>query len=341
MKLRQTVFSKAVSDLPYSRATNVGSTRSFLWVSCWLLVATGCSTGPYPDDWAPLPGVVEPRCADLKGSYENYGVQDDGARITLASVLFRDKGTSESLRFYEQLAVSHLSFDHLEDGGFVVSAWVGEELLMKRSLSPAQLPCEEGNLTYRDEEWYLGGVAPFLPVAGRSSIARSLSRASDGSMVVENREISVGAAVVVPLAVKRRYWYRFLQTAADPSHRYDNEDRPRGVRATAKPAYRLLPPEDAEKWSGYGIASGCLSRVTKSGKPAEGKALSALGGRSTQSFLLGNRDGSIWVSGTVVGSNWIPVTHDLRIEKQHWHPPWVSDHYVLCLLEKGYVWEEV
>lgn len=108
--------------------------------------------------------------------------------------------------------VSHVTFDHQEDNNLVVKAWVGDKFLTERLLTAAQLPCREGRIVYQDTSWDVGGIAPLFPAAAHSSVDRVISLAADGSLVVENKEFSVGAFVVIPLAVKARYWYRFSPT---------------------------------------------------------------------------------------------------------------------------------
>jgi hypothetical protein len=40
------------------------------------------------------------------------------------------------------------------------------------------------------------------------------------------------------------------------------------------------------------------------------------------------------------GGSYIPATHGLQIEKPHWQPSSAADRYVICLLRKGYRWED-
>jgi hypothetical protein len=245
------------------------------------------------------------------------------------------------MKDYELRAVSHLTLDHRDGNDLVIKAWVGDELLMERLLTASQLPCREGHVIYHRTEWYFGGIAPFFPVIAHSSIDHLISLASDGSLVMQNHEFSKGAATVVPLAVKTEYWYRFPPTPPNSPSLINKDTRPRGVRTETTPAYRLLPPEDAPEWSGYKEAGACLDQAYMSEDIPDAHALALLRGRSTQAFIVQNgRDGALSQNGTVVGNNWIPATHSLQVEKQHWQSPAVADRYVICLLKKGYRWEE-
>lgn len=317
------------------------SARLFLWSYFCLICAAGCSTNPYPDNWpSPVPAPASP-CPDLTGSYENFGLWDDGDRILLASLFFSLGSNEPLIKNYELLAVSHVTLDHQRNNDLVVRAWVGDEPLMERQLPAAQLPCREGRIVFQDGSWGMDGVAPFLPVVYHSSVDRLLFLASDGSLVMENHEFTKGAVILIPVAAKTQYWYRFLRVSPDSPGQPNDVNRPQGVRAGSAPVHRLLPPEDAPAWSGYAQAGACLDQASRSQNAPDAQALASLGGRSTQSFILQDgRGGALLQHGTVIGSDWVPATHELRVEKQHWDSPSVADRYVICLFQKGYRWEQ-
>lgn len=166
-------------------------------------------TTPYPDDWSRTVTNTASQCPDLTGSYENHGLADDGDQIALSSILF----TSSPNQTLMEDWVSHVTFDRRDDNNLVVKAWVGDKLLTERLLTASQLPCREGHLVYHNTEWYVGGMAPFFPAIVHSSIDHLISLAADGSLVMENKDFAMGAFVVIPLAVKSRWWYRFPPTS--------------------------------------------------------------------------------------------------------------------------------
>ena len=316
------------------------SARLIVWAFACLTCLGGCAVAPYPESW---PGPVTTplsQCPDLTGSYENFGLWDDGDRIILAGLFF-PLGKNEPLqKNYELSAVSHVTLEHQSNNDLVVRAWVGDEQLMERQLPASQLPCREGRIVFHDPSWGLDGVAPFLPVAYHSSVDRLLFLASDGSLVMQNNEFTAGAVIVIPVAAKAEYWFRFLRVSPGSPGQRDDVDRPRGVRTGTAPEYRLLPPEGAPAWSGYSQAEACLEQASKSEDAPDAQALASLGGRSAQAFIVQDgRGGALLPNGNVMGNDWIPATHELRVEKQHWEPLSTADRYVICLLRKGYRWE--
>jgi len=314
--------------------------RLFLWGFGCLICAAGCATTPYPDNWPGPVTTPASQCPDLTGSYENFGLWDDGDRIMLAGLFFPLAHNEPLSRNFELSAVSHLTLEHQGNNDLVVRAWVGDEQLMERQLPASQLPCREGRIVFHDGSWGLDGVAPFLPVAYHSSVDRLLFLASDGSLVMENHEFTKGAVIVIPVAAKAQYWFRFLRVSPDSPGQSTDVNRPRGVRTTTTPEYRLLPPEGAPAWSGYSQAGACLDQASRSEDTPDAQALAPLRGRSTQAFIVQDgRGGALLQQGSVIGDDWIPATHGLRVEKQHWEPPSVTDRYVICLLQKGYRWE--
>jgi hypothetical protein len=241
---------------------------------------------------------------------------------------------------YERKAVTHITFDYRGDNDLVVKAWVNNQLLMERLLTASQISCHEGRNVYHDTSRGLDGVPPFLPVFHHTDTDRLLSLASDGSLVMENHEVSIGVAIVIPFLVKAKYWFRFPRASHGSSGQKNDGNRPQGVRTGTAPAYRLLPPEGSSRWSGYEDAGACLDQAAESSETPDPHALALLGGRSTQAFILQDgKDGVLSQNGSMIGDNWIPTTHELRVEKQHWRSPSVTDRYVLCLIAKGYRWD--
>lgn len=330
--------SARVESLPLPRPTALRlSVTSLLWPGFFLFLA-GCVTNPYPADWAPILADGRTDCASLAGFYENFGTWDDGDPVAMATIFFPLRAAEPLLLNYERLAVTRLSITLAQDSAVDVRAWVGDDLLLERRLDPAEVECRGQQLALHDSSWQVAGVAPFLPVLGRSSVERLMGRTSDGSLVIENHEFSAGAVVVVPMAVKARYWFRFAPSVASPAT-VGAPELPRGVRREPPPVQVLVPPTGSPDWSGYGQATECLARAAEGWTGTDDRHLALLEGRSTQSFILQNLQGSLAPHGIVRGNDWLPASHDLRVEKQHRESPQLADRYVLCLLGKGYRWE--
>lgn len=310
-----------------------------------LLSITGCMTTPYPGDWSRTVHKTASQCPDLTGSYENIGLWANGSadddKAMLARVFFPVRPTEPLMKYHELQAVSHVTFVDRGDDGAVVKAWVGDELLIERNLTSLQLPCREGRRVYHDASWDVGGAPPVLLVVARTSSDRLISLAADGSLVMENIEFSMGAVWFIPVAAKARTWYRFPRTSPDTPSLHSDRNSPHGVRSGTAPAYSLLPPEGRPKSPGYSDGTACLDQERGKDVMPDPQALPMLGGRSTQSFIIQyGRDGSLNPEGRHDGRTWVPATHSLRIEKLHWQPPSVADRYVICLLSKGYQWED-
>lgn len=302
---------------------------------------SGCATSPYPENWPANVSATPLQCPDLTGSYENFGNWSDGDRFVLARLFFPLGPSDPLMNNYELLAVSHVTIDRRGDDSHAIKAWVGNELLMERVLAVSELKCLDGRYIYHDTSLGIDGVAPFLPVFHHSSIDRLFSVATDGSLIIENHEFTMGVGIVIPLAVNAKYWYKFPRTSP-VSPGFDNNDNiPRGVRTGTAPVIRLLPPEGAPKWSGYKDAGACLDLAAESEEKPDPQAMMMLEGRTTQAFIVQDgMNGKLLQHGSVVGSNWIPTTHRLRIEKQYWESPSITDRYVVCLLNKGYQWDK-
>jgi hypothetical protein len=270
--------------------------------------------------------------------YENFGVWDNGDRVDLASLFF-PLTINEPLELnYERLAVTRLSITVPDHTRLAIKAWVEDELLFERQLTGEQFECRQQYLVLHASNWGLNSIF-ILPIVYRTSVEHLLSRAQDGALIIENHELSGGAVAVVPIGLKAQYWYRFESSPATRSPA-DIAKLPRGVRQHPLRVQVLRPPADAPDWSGYDQAKKCLTRASQTRDDPMFSDRSSLGGRSTQAFLLQTREDVLVPHGIVQGNNWHPATHDLRIEKQHREAPELADRYVLCLLRKGYRWDD-
>jgi len=304
-----------------------------------VLVLTGCTANPYPADWSPLLQQAAADCVSLDGSFENFGVWDDGDQVVLADLFFPLKISEPRLYHYERLAVTRLTLAVGVQSALAIQAWVGDDLLFERQIARDEFDCVDGQLVLHNSDWQFGGVPPFLPVLARSSVERRLFRSADGALIMENHEFSAGALAVVPIAFKASYWFRFERS---PEILPDSAVvmLPGGVRQQPVSIQVLLPPVDAPDWSGYDQAVACLATARSAGRQSAPVASDLLQGRSTQAFLLQAGDGTLVPHGIVNGNDWHPATHDLRIEKQHRENPATSDRYVICLLNRGYRWDD-
>lgn len=315
----------------------VVATSCAAWLTCLLLLA-GCATSPYPADWAPPLHGTGTDCAGVPGRFENIGRWDNGDPIAMAHLLFPVQLSEPGMLNYERFAVTSVSIAFRDETTLDIEAWVRDELLFERQLAGEEFECLQGQLALHTSSWGLNSVM-FLPVVYRTSVEHLLSRAEDGALIVENHELSGGAVAVVPIGAKARYWFRFEPSPAARAPA-DVARLPRGVRAQSTPAQVLRPPDDAPDWSGHGRAKECLKQASDDSETPVLADASLLKGRSTQAFVLQNIDGVLVPNGIVRGRDWLPATHELRVEKQHREPPELTDRYVLCLLAKGYRWDD-
>jgi len=303
-----------------------------------LTIVSGCVNSPYPAGWPDPAPVAENTCYPLLGSFMNTGESSEALEAVLAPIFFPVGIHEQLLVNYELNAVSTLTFEVLENGTQTVRAWVGGELYRERQLDADQLVCEAGRLVYRDVSWHMQGIAPFLPVVYRTSIDHSLIPAMDGSLLMENRELSAGTALVVPVGLKARYWFRF-RPAGSVVPDEDLSSLPGGLREPTGPARHLEPPTDARPWTGYNDAQQCIEHAVGTRGEPDPRAAQLLAGRDTQDFFVqSGRDNALVPMGSVVGNNFWPGTHQMRIRKLHWQVPAIADNYVICLLDKGYQW---
>jgi hypothetical protein len=279
-----------------------------------------------------------PGCTSVPGTFENFGVSTNGDRVVMTMMFFPLRPTEQLLLNYERLAVTKLSITITDESSLVIQGWVEDELLFEGRLTSDEFECREQALVLRTSNWGIDTTL-FVPIVHRTSAEYLLSRAEDGALIIETHEISSGVLAVVPIALKAQQWLRFEPSPASRAPA-DRAKLPRGVRQSSTPIQVLRPPDGTPNWSGYERAILCLAKVRKDkGAPLPTDS-SLLGGRSTQAFLLQGIDGGLAPQGVVRGNDWFPATHDLRVEKQHREAPELADRYVLCLLEKGYRWED-
>ncbi|MDX1407606.1 MAG: hypothetical protein R3330_05715 [Saprospiraceae bacterium] len=322
--------------------------HSIRYILCVIAVQfgiAGCiSTTPYPDEWSPLGINTTSQCPNLTGSYENFGLSAtdpaDRYKPMLAEVFFPQDGPGYTVL----KAVSHVTIDDQGDDGLVVKAWVGDELLVERLLIASQLPCIEGGRVYHAPSWSFVSSGSFpIPIfgAGHTSTDYLISLAANGSLVIQIKEIDIGIIMVIPVAGMGQGWYTFHRTSPETPGLHTNSNSPQGVRHGMTPAYSLLPPDGKTESSIRWDAKTCLNMESWLGVTPDQQAKALLGGRSTQAFVMQYcKDNCELQPQFRDWRRYVPATHTLRIEKMHWQPPTVADRYVICLLRKGYRWED-
>lgn len=322
--------------MPISKS-QLPSRAGCLLLACLILVA-GCSSSPYPAGWSPPLPDAGPGCAGVTGTFENLGVSSKDDRVAMAMLFFPLKPSEKLLLMYERFAVTKVAITFSDESTLSIRGLVEDELLFERQLTGEAFECRDQHLVLRTSNWGIDSTL-FVPVVHRTSAEHLLSRAEDGSLIIENHQNSGGLAVVVPVAARLQQWFRFQPSPATRSPA-ESARLPRGVRESPPPMQALRPPDGTPDWSGYERAKRCLASARQNidGPLPADPAL--LDGRSSQAFLLQGLDGGMSPEGEVSGNDWYPVTHDLRVEKQHREAPELADRYVLCLLAQGYRFSE-
>jgi hypothetical protein len=316
-----------------------------LLLTTWLL--WGCSTTPYPPDWAPVDTRPATDCAPIAGTFSQRGETQGrkGAfwdRKTAASAsrlssllgLSREAVGTTRVTVNLSAAVPRLTF------------WVGSEQLLSRNLTPDELRCEAG-VWRLDLDWLPWRSSGILLDIGGTFVSLRLRQAVDGSLIVEKTEKMVGTAILLPVYASEQDWHRFPPESEVEKNPGPNA--PHGVLARESGHARLLPPSTQKDWRDNPKSQDrCLKSAIEQFKRQVGDLAPAdrarFGGRSTQAFL------AQWSKGAApyARTEWLdrtrghtPTTYGALLRKPHWLDPAVSDRYVLCLLDAGYVWDDV
>jgi hypothetical protein len=201
---------------------------------CYVLCAifglnniTGCTSTitPYPADWSKSASNTDRQCPDLTGSYENSGVMHRASigrvQCTLAWFFFpecRQDGPEYGPPTCNLCtAVTHVTVDESDDDKLVVKAWIGVDIFKERLFTSSQLSCDKGQRIIHDSTWF-GGVLPVwyppLAILGHDSTDNLITLASDGSLVVESKELRVGTLFLMPVDITTaQSWLKFKRTA--------------------------------------------------------------------------------------------------------------------------------
>lgn len=201
-------------------------TCNLLCVIFGLLNIAGCTSTitPYPADWSKSISNPVMECPDLTGSYENSGVMHRASigrvQCTLAWFFFpecREGGPDYGPPACNQCTeVTHVTVDNSDGDMLVVKAWIGDDIFKERLFNSSQLSCDKGRRIIHDSTWF-GGVLPVwyppLAILGHDSTDNLITLASDGSLVVESKELRVGTLFLMPLDItSAQSWLKFQRT---------------------------------------------------------------------------------------------------------------------------------
>lgn len=297
------------------------------------LAACGVTT-PYPADWPGISGQ-SPACQPPTGEFDNLGdwvLGDERDTRLLASVFFPLKA-SEPMAFQgEREAVTRVSMTPAGNGGLRVRAWVGAEVLFEVQLGEDDVQCADGTFGFRNDGWLLEGQVGALAWT-RSAYSAYLD--AQGGLVLEQQDRGTGlVAGIVPMHSKARTWLRFPAWSPDRQP----ATPPAGVRDRPGQVWQLVPPAGSRKHSSYERAQACLARAQGSLERSTPQATGPQSPLGTgHDLLTGTRDGKLATPGwSYPKHGWVPGTHDLRVEKQHWATPRVTADYLSCLLDEGF-----
>ena len=288
-------------------------------------------------------------CAPIVGQFEQQGI----AAVTKGPFWDRTTAVVPTLFSHEMginasppAAVSHLSVNFsVKDPG--VTLWVNDELFLTHNFTPDELTCEEG-LWRLELDWKLMGSSGIFLDGGVSLTSLFVQQAADESVIIRSVDKHMGTVLLVlPFYIQEKEWRRFpLYTAVQEKL---EPNSPHGVLSDEKTFARLLPPptqksskENEEKQAQcLKLAFEQLEQLGGDLAPDERTRIT---GRSTQAFLVqwdkkSNAYPRTEYIDRTIGHT--PTTLSTQLRKPHWLDPSVSDRYVLCLLEAGYVWEDV
>lgn len=323
----------------------------FFVITSLSLISFGCVTAShYPQEWPVVPAensVTE--CAPIIGPFEQQGV----ASVTKGAFWDRASAEVPALFSYEMginasppAAVSHLSVNFsAKDPG--VTLWVNDELFLTHNFTPDELTCESG-LWRLDLDWELMGSSGIFLDGGVSLTSLFVQQATDESVIIRSVDKHMGTVLLVlPFYIQEKEWRRFPLYTAEGKELEPNA--PHGVLSDEKTFARLIPPptqkSTKENWERQ---DQCLKLALDSfeqlGGALKSEEQTRIAGRSTQSFLVQwNKKSKAYPRTEYIDRTigHTPTTHSAQLRKPHWLDPSVSDRYVLCLLEAGYVWEDV
>ena len=303
----------------------------------------------YPEEWeAALPRDSEAECTPIVGEFEQQG---------LAAVYkgpFWNTSTEQKASYLSSLigiyivpydAITHLSIN-LSEQDPSVTLWVSEEKFLTHGFQLEDLSCDSGFWRIELDLQASGSSGIFLDL-GVIFSSLLLSEADDGSIIISRNEKMIGTALLLPLYFQGKDWHRFTPFKSGD---YSTEAHaPYGVLSDEKAFARLLPPPTQKsRKQNSASKSRCLDTALEQFEQLGGDLTSdeqaRIAGRSTQAFLVQwNKKSKAYPRSEYINRTigHTPSTQSSQFRKPHWLDPSVADRYVLCLLDDGYVWEDV
>jgi hypothetical protein len=314
------------------------------------LLILGCSTKVnYPADWARIEAQTPSEtCSPIVGQYSQHGM----ALVTKGPFWnFTDETKPSYLSFLLGIdvnpydAITHTALN-LSDTAPGLSLWIGNELFVSRNFEPGELSCEAGRWRL-DLDWYAWRSSGILLDMGGVFTSLLIQNADDGSLVFSKNQKMLGTALLLPVYIKEQEWHRFLPATEEEKH--PGLNAPYGVLPPGSPFARLRPPPTQKNRDENPKEQGrCLkiaiNQYDQLGSKLSVKEEAQLQGHFTQAFLGQAGKGGQAYSLTEYldrTQGHTPSTRRAMLRKPHWLDPSISDRYVVCLFDAGYVWEEV
>ena len=302
----------------------------------------------YPEEWEAVPASDSASgCEPIIDQFEQMGT------AALWKGPFWDASTEEKPATLTSLtdnivvpydAVTHVSLN-LSAEKPSMAFWMNKELLRTHNFQPGELDCESGFWKIEQKLQALPSSGIFLDL-GATFSNLLLKKLTDGAIIISRKEVTVGTAMLLPLYLRGQTWYRF------PPYKKRTEgpdpNAPYGAISDESKFLRLLPPPTQKNRNdNYEAQKRCLKSAQdqfhEQGDTLTTEAQKRLAGKSTQAFLYQkqkNADPFFTVEYINRAIGWTPSTRHAQLRKPHWLHPDISDRYVLCLLDAGYVWEE-
>jgi hypothetical protein len=314
-----------------------------------VMLISGCTSVRYPAEWKPVDTANSSEsCIPITGRFSQRGTartvqgpfwnRADGQVLTAFSRVL-------GLDITPHDAVTHLTLN-ISDQHPGVTLWVNREKLLTRNFQPDELKCVSGH--WRLElDWSLWRSSGILLDTGAILTSLLVQQTTDGAVVVSKTRKMVGTALLLPVYFKEQDWHQF--TRITDSVQQNAPNAPHGVLSPDRHFSRLLPPPtQTERQENPKLQVRCLNTAIEqyklSGTNLSKDEESRLAGRSTQAFLSQQTKTTKAYTNTefidrVIGQT--PTTKHALLLKPHWLDPSISDRYVLCLLDAGYIWEDV
>lgn len=160
-------------------------------------LVAGCVNHEIKDYFGPELVFPESGCSSLSGVFDNKDLNEAGAPLTRWLIQTGNKLEN----------VARVRFAGPNAGILKVSFidTVGKEIYQRDFKEGDDYQCEDGWLDLQQPKFKLVGTSD-------DHIAR-MTRARDGSLVVQDREVGKGVVIFVPIYASSRYWHRYRLSA--------------------------------------------------------------------------------------------------------------------------------